>query len=243
MYNILDDSFKHGENFKIGNFCTIGKNVEVGDNVTIHDRCTIGNDVIIGSDTTIGNHCVILKDIKIGHDCKIGNQCFIKSGTVFANNVEFADKCMTTGICYLGNHVAVRTASCISRSVIIEDWTFIGAGIMSSHTRFPVHGRSEGMKDMGRQYITRIGYGCLIGSRTNFGAGVEICDYTIIGYNSGVIKSIKEPGIYVGNPAKKIAELPGKWIIAKPKGYEPYNFPREKLKKYLPHYSWEKNES
>ena len=220
--NIIHESFKHGKHFKIGHHCTIEENVVVGDNISI------------------GHHCTILKDVVIGNNCKIGNHCFLKSGTVFADNVIFADLCSTTGICYLGNNVAVRTASCISKSVIVEDWAFVGAGIMSSHTRFPAHGRKNVTKDMGQQYITRIGYGCLIGSRVNLGAGVTIPDYTIVGYQALVIKSIKEAGIWVGNPAKKIADLPKGWKIPKPEGYKPYKFPKRKLKNYLPHYKEEK---
>lgn len=217
-YNVIDESFKHGRNIKIGSFCFIGKDVIVGDNVTI------------------GNHCTILKDVIVGNNCKIGNRCLLKSGTRFANNVVFADLCSTTGICYLGNNVSVRTASCISKSVIVEDWAFIGAGIMSSHTRFPAHGRTNVTKDMGKQYITRIGYGSLIGSRVNLGAGIEIVDFTIVGYRALVVKSISEAGIYVGSPAKKIAELPKGWKLPKPKNYEPHTFSKEMLKKYLPHY-------
>jgi len=36
------------------------------------------------------------------------------------------------------------------------------------------------------------------------GAGVTICDHVVIGANSVVTKSILEPGVYAGNPAKKI---------------------------------------
>lgn len=198
--DVIDETFKHGKNIKIGNFCVIQKDVIVGDNVTI------------------------------------GNYCMLKSGTRFANNVVFADLCSTTGICYLGNNVSVRTASCISKSVIVEDWAFIGAGIMSSHTRFPAHGRANVTKDMGKQYITRIGYGSLIGSRVNLGAGVDIADYTIVGYGALVVKSITEAGVYVGSPAKKVAELPKGWKITKPRNHKSHTFSKDMLKKYLPHY-------
>ena len=33
---------------------------------------------------------------------------------------------------------------------------------------------------------------------------ITICDNVIIGMNSNVIKNINEPGIYVGNPLKKL---------------------------------------
>jgi serine acetyltransferase len=31
-----------------------------------------------------------------------------------------------------------------------------------------------------------------------------VCEDVIVGMNSGVVKDIKEPGTYIGTPAKKI---------------------------------------
>ena len=49
----------------------------------------------------------------------------------------------------------------------------------------------------------------LIGSNVSIGSNatllpVKICDNVVIGAGSVVTKSIHEPGIYAGNPAKKI---------------------------------------
>lgn len=52
-----------------------------------------------------------------------------------------------------------------------------------------------------------IGNDCWIGSRVIILPGVSICDRVIVGAGSVVSKSIQEPGIYVGNPAKKIKDL------------------------------------
>ena len=48
------------------------------------------------------------------------------------DDVEIADDCVTTGISLLGNHVRVRTGSCISKAVIVDEWCFVAAGSMSS---------------------------------------------------------------------------------------------------------------
>lgn len=50
----------------------------------------------------------------------------------------------------------------------------------------------------------------VIGDRVYFGTRscikqkLTVCDDVIVGMNSGVVKNITEPGIYVGTPAKKI---------------------------------------
>lgn len=211
---VIHPSFKHGKNFKIGEFSVIEEAVTVGDNVSIGHNSVIGKDVIIGDNV------------------KIGNFCYLKSGTKFASNIDFADYCKTTGICYVGNNVNVRTSSCISKSVIVEDNAFIGAGIMSSHTKHIYHQRPKIPK---KQLITRIGYGAVIGSHTNLSAGVQIGDNVVIGYGSVVTKNCLELGIYVGNPTKKFVNVPPEMIIPKPKGYKEYQFSKEMLEKYLPY--------
>lgn len=52
-----------------------------------------------------------------------------------------------------------------------------------------------------------IGNEVLIGSNSVVLHGVNITDFTIIGAGSVVVKDIVEPGVYVGNPAKKIKSL------------------------------------
>jgi len=212
---VVHQTFKHGKNFGIGYFSIIEENVIAGDNVSI------------------GHHCVLGKDVIVGNNVKIGNFCYLKSGTRFANNIDFADYCKTTGICYIGNNVNIRTGSCISKSVIVEDKAFIGAGIMSSHTKHIHHQRPKMPRS---QLITRIGYGAVVGSHSNLSAGVKIGDNVIIGYGSVVTKDALEPAIYVGTPLKKIAELPPDIVIPKPEDYHEHQFSEAMLKKYLPYY-------
>tara|TARA_R110000803_G_scaffold182605_1_gene244981 strand:+ start:102 stop:689 length:588 start_codon:yes stop_codon:yes gene_type:complete len=56
----------------------------------------------------------------------------------------------------------------------------------------------------------KISGNCNIEDRVHFGTNasvrqkVDICSDVTIGLNAGVVKNIKEPGVYVGVPAKKI---------------------------------------
>lgn len=198
--NVIDDSFKHGKNFDIGQFCLIEPDVEVGDNVSL------------------------------------GSYVHLRSGTRFANNVHFGAYCRTTGICYLGNYVDARTAATVSKSVIVEDWVFLGPGIMTNHTKNVVHGRPH-LED--RQLITRIGYGVIIGSSAQLVAGVRIGDNVVIGAGAVVTKDVLEPAVYVGNPLRKLKELPKEFLIQRPEDYKEHTFTDEMLKKYLPYYRGE----
>lgn len=49
-----------------------------------------------------------------------------------------------------------------------------------------------------------IGNGCYIGTNAVIREKITICDSVVIGAGGVVVKDINEPGVYVGNPVKKI---------------------------------------
>jgi acetyltransferase-like isoleucine patch superfamily enzyme len=194
----------------------------------------IAKDFVCGGNFRHGLNCIIEPDVVVGDDVGLGHDVHLRSGTRILSDVDIADHCMTTGICIIGNHVRIRTASCISKSVIINDWVFVAAGIMSSHTKHIHHGRPKMEK---RQLVTRIGYGAIVGSRTNLIAGITVAPGAIIGYNSNVVKDPDVPhGLYFGQPARLVKRLDkdDPWYIEVPDDYEPHQFDEEMLKVYLP---------
>jgi acetyltransferase-like isoleucine patch superfamily enzyme len=66
---------------------------------------------------------------------------------------------------------------------------------------FATGGPANGDKNLWKSTI--IGNNVSIGSNATI-LPVSICDNVVIGAGSVVTKNIKESGIYVGNPAKKI---------------------------------------
>ncbi len=189
----------------------------------------IADDFQHGANFRHGFNVVIEQDVVVGNDVKLGHNVVLKSGTRFGSSVDFADYCCTTGLCILGNEINVRTGAVISRSLIIEDRCFIGPGIMSNHTKHVPQARPNVPSV---QYLTRIGYGSIIGSASLLLAGVKIAPNVIIGGGSVVVKSIFQSGIYVGNPLKRLGDVPADyWVEGESVIYE---FDPEMIMKYLP---------
>jgi acetyltransferase-like isoleucine patch superfamily enzyme len=69
---------------------------------------------------------------------------------------------------------------------------------------FSIGGPAQGKRDLWKS--THIGNHVSIGSNATI-LPVRICDWVVIGAGSVVTKNITEPGIYAGNPAKKIRAL------------------------------------
>ncbi len=199
----------------------------------------IAKDFVHGPGFDHGLECIIDPDVVVGEGVTLGHRVHLASGTRILGDVDIADDCVTTGVCLLGDHVRVRTGSCISKAVIVDDWCFIAAGIMSSHTKNIDHARPNAPK---RQLLTRFGYGSVIGSRTNTSAGVSIAPGAIVGYGSHVVLDLETPNaVYYNDPhpwATLQRELePGNpYYVDVPADYVPRRIEPELLARYLPHY-------
>ena len=106
----------------------------------------------------------------------------------------------------IGQGVKIQSHSFICEMVIIGNNTFIGHGVMFINDLFSEGVPANGNKNLWKS--TKIGNNVSIGSNATI-LPIEICDNTVIGAGSVVTRSILKPGIYAGNPAKKIKEING----------------------------------
>lgn len=146
---------------------------------------------------------VCIKEVQFGKDvkiiepvnlygCKIGNLCFIGPFVEIQRNV------------IIGDRTKVQSHSFICEMVTIGNDCFIGHGVMFINDLFDDGGPAAG--DQIKWKSTTIGDHVSIGSNATI-LPVSISNRTIIGAGSVVTKDIEEPGVYAGNPAKKIRDL------------------------------------
>ena len=98
----------------------------------------------------------------------------------------------------------VQSHAFICELVSIGDDCFVGHGVMFTNDVFAEGGPARGRRELWRS--TRIGNRVSIGSNATL-LPVEICDDVVIGAGSVVTRSITEPGIYAGNPARLLRPL------------------------------------
>jgi acetyltransferase-like isoleucine patch superfamily enzyme len=87
--------------------------------------------------------------------------------------------------------------------VTIGDDCFVGHGVMFINDTFATGGPAKGNKNLWQN--TTIGNRVSIGSNATI-MPVKITDDVVVGAGSVVLRDILEPGIYAGNPAKKIRD-------------------------------------
>lgn len=141
--------------------------------------------------TDFGSDVKIVNPVNI-YGAKIGNKCFIGPFVEIQKTVVIGDRCK------------IQSHSFICELVNIGDDCFIGHGVMFINDLF--EGGSPAMGDKTKWKSTVIGRNVSIGSNATI-LPVIICDNVVIGAGAVVTKNISEPGIYAGNPAKKIRTL------------------------------------
>jgi acetyltransferase-like isoleucine patch superfamily enzyme len=144
-----------------------------------------------------------IKNVKFGKNVKIVEPtnlygCSIDDDVFVGPFVEI-QKDVT-----IGKRTRVQSHAFICELVNIGDDCFIGHGVMFINDLFSEGGPARGRKDLWKS--TKIGNNVSIGSNATI-LPITICDNVVIGAGAVVTKNINEPGIYAGNPAKKLRTL------------------------------------
>jgi acetyltransferase-like isoleucine patch superfamily enzyme len=142
-------------------------------------------------DVSFGQGVKVVAPVNL-YECAIGNGCFIGPFVEIQSNVQ------------IGARTKVQSHTFICSLVSIGEDCFIGHGVMFINDTFASGGPAGGQQQLWR--ATRIGRAVSIGSNATI-MPVQICDGAVIGAGAVVTRDILEPGIYAGNPARRIRSL------------------------------------
>lgn len=161
----------------------------------ILDKLNMNTPTIFSSkivNVAFGERVKIVEPLNM-YGCSIGDDCFIGPFTEIQKSVS------------IGHRVKVQSHTFICELVTIGNDCFIGHGVMFVNDLFQTGAPAGG--DQSRWKKTNIGNHVSVGSNTTV-LPVSICDHVVIGAGSVVTKDITKPGIYAGNPARLLRNLP-----------------------------------
>jgi len=138
-------------------------------------------DVVFGANVKLVEPCNL-------YECTIGDDCFVGPFVEIQRSV------------IIGNRCKIQSHSFICELVAIGNDCFIGHGVMFVNDTFK-NGKPAGDKKLWKPI--NIGDHVSIGSNATI-LPVTICSNVVIGAGAVVTKNITEPGVYAGNPAKRI---------------------------------------
>lgn len=145
----------------------------------------------IKEDVQFGEGVRVVNPVNL-YGCSIGSNCFIGPFVEIQKDVT------------IGESTKVQSHSFICELVTIGSNCFIGHGVMFINDLFSEGGPAAG--DKTKWKTTQIGNHVSIGSNATI-LPVSVCDHVVIGAGSVVTKNITEPGIYAGNPARRLRNI------------------------------------
>lgn len=120
------------------------------------------------------------------------NVIHILSAKAHISNIAKINRgCFVGNFCHVGPESFIEENTIINNGAIIEHEVKIG-----KHCHIAPNVAISGRTTIGNHVFVGVGATVI--------NNLQICDNVIIGAGSTVIKSISEPGTYVGSPAKKI---------------------------------------
>jgi acetyltransferase-like isoleucine patch superfamily enzyme len=144
-------------------------------------------------DVTCGDGVTIVEPANC-YGCTLGDGVFVGPFVEIQRDVT------------IGARTRIQSHTFICSLVTIGTGCFIAHGVMFINDLFDgghPAGTAEGWKR------TRVGDRVSIGSNATI-LPVAICDDVVIGAGAVVTKDITEPGVYAGNPARLLRELPAR---------------------------------
>lgn len=166
----------------------------------IHPKAKLGKNVRI-------DHFIVIEyDVEIGDNTWIGNYVHIRPNTKIGHNSELRDHAHSAGLgVVVGNYTKICQYSNLCAGIIVGNKCFIATHLATSNTKRMDHCRTI----KGYEWVSPvIKDGVQIGVNVTLIPGVILAKDTYVGAGSVVTENTESYGIYVGNPAQKIKELP-----------------------------------
>ncbi len=142
-------------------------------------------------DVVFGRNVIVVEPVNL-YECFIEDECFIGPFVEIQRGVR------------IGKRTRIQSHTFICELVTIGEDCFIAHGVMFINDTFQTGGPAR-QRELWKPTI--VGNRVAIGSNATI-LPVRIVDDVVIGAGAVVTHDLLEPGIYAGNPARKLRNLP-----------------------------------
>lgn len=154
-------------------------------------------------------YCRIAPDVKLGKDVKI--YAFVNLyGCTIGDETKIGTFVEIQGGATIGKRVKVSSHTFICEGVTIEDYVFIGHGVMFINDAYPRATNQDGSLQTPADWKcipTRICRRASLGSNVTILCGVTVGEGAIVGAGSVVTKDVPPYTIVAGNPARVLRKI------------------------------------
>ena len=205
---------------RIAETAVVYPGVELGDDVVVGDHAVVGKQPVLGRRSTSSRE--ELPPLTVGDGCAILAGAIVFAGTRLGSGVIVGDQACVRERCDLGDEVVVGRGSLVENDTTIgartrvqanayvtaystlEEDVFIAPCVVTTNDNFM--GRTEArLAAMRGPTIRR---GARIGGGAVLLPAVEIGEEAFVGAGAVVLTDVPPRAVVVGNPARKIRDVP-----------------------------------
>lgn len=201
---------KISEGAYIGENCIIGHPLRTLLNEIIKNKVDIseveGPKIEIGRKNIIRAGSIIYNGVQIAEKCQTGHNIMVRENTTIGKNTLLGTGCIIDGNVNIGNNVSIQTGVYIPVNCKIGNHVFLGPYCKLTNDKYMMRKTYDLVGPTIEDYVS-------VGCNSVILPGIILKKGSIIGAGSVVTKDTDEKGIYVGNPAKKLKEVPIDWNI------------------------------
>jgi len=202
----------------------IGACAIVEEGASLGDGCVVHAGAFVGKGASLGPSCVLHPNSTVRERCVLGARVIIHAGAVIGSDgfgYEFTQgrnvKVEQVGIVRLDDDVEVGSCATIDRARFGLTW--IGEGTKIDNLVQIAHNVVVGkhcviVSQVGIAGSTHVGDCVTLAGQVGVAGHLEIGSGVTVLAKSGVTKSITEPGVYTGFPARPLIE--GRKLMALP---------------------------
>jgi acetyltransferase-like isoleucine patch superfamily enzyme len=210
---------------------------EIAESAVVYPGTELGEDVVVGDNAVVGKRPTLgkrstarrgeLPPLVVGDGCAILACAVVFAGTRLGRGVIVGDQACVRERCELGDDVVVGRGSLVENDVAIgartriqanayvtaystlEEDVFIAPGVTTTNDNFM--GRTEKRLSLIRGATIR--RGARVGGGAVLLPGIEVGEDAFIGAGAVVLRDVPARAVMVGNPARKIREVPDEELL------------------------------
>ncbi len=191
-----------GADVELGDFAVLGKQPTLGARSTasreplpplvVGDGCRVLAGAVVFAGSWLGSRVVVGDQACVRERCELGDDVVVGRGALVENDVTIGARCRIQANAY------------ITAYSVLEEDVFVAPCVVTTNDNFM--GRTE------RRHALRRGPTIRRGARIGGGAvllpGIEIGEEAFVGAGAVVLADVPARAVVVGNPARRIRDVP-----------------------------------
>jgi UDP-2-acetamido-3-amino-2,3-dideoxy-glucuronate N-acetyltransferase len=192
----------------IGAGCQIGDNVVLGKQPALSPRSTAKREELppleLGEGTIVSTGAVVFAGTRIGAGSIVGDQSCVRERCDLGAEVVVGRGSLVENDTTIGARTKIQAHAYVTAYSTLEEDVFIAPCVATTNDNFM--GRTERRHELRRGPTIR--RGARIGGAAVLLPGIEVGEEAFVGAGAVVTKDVPARAVVVGNPARRIREVP-----------------------------------